>query len=116
MYLYKKCMGLFMITKKMLKFLNSLNKENKSNTDNLRLNRIQKRIDRELHNLLVLAKEHPDILLGKTWLNEKGKPNKNSRLRDLILVIKYISPDTDVQLIMKNIDDEHEKLVRSSIK
>jgi len=63
------------------------------------LDRIQKRIDRELGMALKLAKEYPEIFVGKS-----EEIRESNRLRTLLLIIKFMNPKIDVQMVLKNLD------------
>jgi len=67
------------------------------------LNRIQKRIDRELDNFYWLCKNCPEIFLY-SYKEEK----QHQRLRKILLCIKALNPKCDVELVLKNLKDEPE--------
>jgi hypothetical protein len=103
-----------MITEKMKEWLNTLpeipNKDVKYCVYN---NRIQKRIEKELDQLLWLCIKHPEIFLDEdSEINDMtGKIVSHRRLKKLILCLKNLNPTMDVELVLKNIKpDEEEKL------
>jgi len=70
------------------------------------MNRMQKRIDRELKMMLWLAINHSRIFLDeeKEWKNEAGKIVSHRRLKALLLTIKALNPKMEVELVLKNLD------------
>jgi hypothetical protein len=70
------------------------------------MNRMQKRIDRELQNMLWFAIHYPNIFLDedKPHKDAKGKVQANRRLKNLILTIKALKPKMDVVLVLNNMD------------
>jgi len=70
------------------------------------INRIQKRIERELSMLLWLAVHHPEIFLDeeKEWKNETGKITSHRRLKKLLLSLKALNPKIEVELVLKNLE------------
>jgi hypothetical protein len=72
------------------------------------LNRIQKRIERELSMLLWLAQNRPDILLKKPCFNDyghvRGRKSKyssgNERIRKIMLTVKALIGTKDVELFL----------------
>ena len=91
-----------MITPKMQKWLEAYKQriargEKKTVKDHIYLNRIHKRIDRELGMALLLAKENPEIFSGKMQIGE------SNRLRTLLFIIKFMNPKIDVQMVLKNL-------------
>lgn len=96
-----------MITKKMREYLNSMgSKPEKTVKHCVYMNRIQKRIARELDMLLWLAINHPDIFLNETreWLEDSGKIQSHRRLKKLLLTIKALNPDIAVELVLENLE------------
>lgn len=61
------------------------------------IHRIQKRIDRELDRLLWLCIHEPELFLNK-------KKSGNERLKKLLLCIKALNPNCDVELIIQNLE------------
>ena len=61
------------------------------------INRIKKRIDRELNYLLWLCIHELELFLNK-------KKSGNERLKKLLLCIKALNPNCDVQLVIKNLE------------
>jgi hypothetical protein len=70
------------------------------------MNRIQKRIDKELNAMLWLAINHPNILLDeeKEYRDESGKIICHRRLKKMLLSIKVVNPKMEVELVLKNLD------------
>lgn len=77
------------------------------------MNRMQKRIDRELKFGVWLAKHHPKIFLDeeKEWKDESGKIVSHRRLKALLIMIKLLNPNMEVELVLKNLNlpDEEDK-------
>lgn len=79
--------------------------------------RIQRRINRELDNLLWLAVNFPEILLYEDSKNEYGHIRKpytkhdspKQRLRKLLMVVKALNPKCDVELTLKNLEGDLDK-------
>jgi hypothetical protein len=61
------------------------------------LNRIQRRIDRELDFLLWLCIHKPEIFLNEKKLGKE-------RLKKLLLAIKALNPNCDVMLVIENLN------------
>ena len=59
--------------------------------------KIQKRIDRELDRFLWLCIHEPELFLNK-------KNCGNERLKKLLLCIKALNPNCDIQLIIQNLE------------
>jgi hypothetical protein len=98
-----------MITKKMLEFLKRAEKDpqlKKEPKYAVYLNRIQKKIDKDMDNMMVLAKYFPDLLLDeeREWKDETGKIISHRRLKKLLLTIKLLNPKMEVELVLKNLD------------
>lgn len=70
------------------------------------MNRIQKRIDKEMNALLWLAIHNPKILLDeeKEYRDSSGKIVCHRRLKKLLLSIKALNPKIEVELVLKNLD------------
>lgn len=70
------------------------------------MNRIQKRIEKEMDNMLWLAVNYPKILLDdeKEYKDETGKIVCHRRLKKLLLTIKAVNPKMEVELVLKNLD------------
>lgn len=102
-----------MITNDMRKYLESLSSkiEDKepSHLEYMKelvyLNRINRRIDRELDNLLWLCRNHPDI-----FLHGQKEDSPNMRLKKLLLCIKALNPRCDVELVLRNLKDESKEV------
>ena len=69
-------------------------------------NRMQKRIDRELDMLFWLCKNHPDVFLDEVteYKESSGKIMSHRRLKKLLLCLKMLNPNADVELVLKNLD------------
>jgi hypothetical protein len=70
------------------------------------MNRIQKRLERELDSTLWLAVHHPKILLDeeKEYTDSSGKIVCHRRLKKLLLIIKALNPKIEVELVLKNLE------------
>lgn len=70
------------------------------------LNRIHKRIDRELGKAFWLAQHHPKILLDREreYSNDTGTITSHRRLKTLLLIVKFLNPKMEVELVLKNLD------------
>lgn len=70
-------------------------------------NRIQKRIDKELENLLWLCEHHPEIFLDEEMeINDlSGKIVSHRRLKKLIICLKKLNPNSNVQLVLETIEE-----------
>lgn len=101
-----------MITPKMKEFLESL-PDNPTKTIKycVYLNRIQKRVDRELNQLFWLCRYHPQIFLDeeREWHDKSGKIVSHRRLKKLLLCLKVLNPNIDVELVLKNLKIPEEK-------
>ena len=100
-----------MITAKMMVFLvdymqRMAKGQKKTIKDCVYLNRIHKRIDRELKKALWLSKNCPDIFLDKEkeYSNDTGTIVCHRRLKALLFTIKYLNPKMEVELVLKNLD------------
>jgi len=95
----------------MRKWLENLSSksEDKSHIETMKrlvyVNRINKRIDRELDNLLWLCRNHPDIFLNA----KEDSPNSHMRLKKLLLCIKALNPKCEIELVLRNLKDEEQK-------
>jgi len=70
------------------------------------MNRMQKRIDREMKMMLWLAVNYPKFLLDedKEYKDDEGNIKRNRRLKTLMLTTKaVINPKMNVQLVMDNL-------------
>jgi hypothetical protein len=67
------------------------------------MNRMQKRIDRELEMGVWLTKNYPDIFRDE---NRNNKIHNNRRLRALMEMILAINPKMDLLLVLKNMPKE----------
>ena len=76
------------------------------------MNRIQKRIERELDMLLWLAIHHPEVFLDeeREWKEESGKIMSHRRLKKLLLSLKGLNPKMEVELVLKRLDYDEEIL------
>jgi hypothetical protein len=70
------------------------------------MNRIQKRLERELDSTLWLAVNHPKILLDeeKEYTDSSGKIVCHRRLKKLLLIVKAVNPKVEVELVLKNLE------------
>lgn len=96
----------------MKKYLQSIqNGEKKSVKHCVYINRMQKRITRELDYLLWLCIHHPKIFLDeeREHRDEIGKIQSHRRLKKLLLCVKALNPKIEVELVLRNLefpDDE----------
>ena len=89
-----------MITPTMRKWLESLpDKPERTTKYCVYMNRLQKRIALELDQLLWLCRKYPDIFLGD---EEKLR---HSRLKTLLLSLKALNPNCDVELVLSRLDE-----------
>lgn len=101
-----------MITKKMKKWLVKTFAEGKPIKKDVKycvyMNRIQKRIERELEMLLWLAKNHPDIFLDeeREYVDASGKIISHRRLKKIITVLLNLNPKMEVELVLKRLKEE----------
>lgn len=99
-----------MITPKMKKFLESLPKDTREIKKTVKhcvyLNRMQKRIDRELKMALWVALNHPEILLDREreYDDDTGCIMSHRRLKTLLLIVKALNPKIEVELVLKNLE------------
>ena len=96
-----------MITSRMKKWLENLpEKPQKTIKYCVYVNRLQKRIDRELDMLLWLSIHHPDIFLDEEneWIEDTGKIKSHRRLKKLLLSLKALNPKIDVELVLRNLE------------
>lgn len=70
------------------------------------MNRIQKRLERELDSTLWLAVHYPKILLDedKEYVDSTGKIVCHRRLKKLLLIVKALNPKIEVELVLKNLE------------
>jgi hypothetical protein len=70
------------------------------------MNRMQKRIERELNMMLWLSIHYPKILLDeeKEYRDENGKIICHRRLKKILLTVKALNPKMEVELVLKNLD------------
>lgn len=96
-----------MITKKMQKYIDSQPPlPEKTVKHCVYINRIQKRITRELDMLFWLCKHHPEIFLDEEteYKETSGKIMSHRRLKRLLLCLKFLNPNADVELVLRNLD------------
>lgn len=96
-----------MITKKMRKYLESVSDEKKRGVKHcVYVNRMQKRIDRELSHLLWLCINHPNIFLDeeREHKDETGRIQSHRRLKKLLLCVKALNPKIEVELVLRNLE------------
>ena len=74
------------------------------------MNRLQNRIDRELDMFLWLCVNRPDLFLAQ---REGQEPNE--RLKKLILALKNLNPQCDIQLVLERLPDPRERLSHDPI-
>ena len=72
------------------------------------INRVQKRIDKELDNLLWLCIHHPEIFIDEeTEVNDlTGRIVSHRRLRKLMLCINNLNPNMNVALVLEKLKTE----------
>jgi hypothetical protein len=98
-----------MITRKMREWLNSLPENPAKDTKYcVYMNRIQKRIDEELENLLWLCIKHSDIFIDEEKeINDlTGKIVSHRRLRKLLICVNNLNPNMNVELVLKKLKQE----------
>ena len=94
----------------MKKYLESLPKNHKEIKRTVKhcvyINRMQKRIERELKMLLWLAINYPEIALDREreYDDDTGKIMSHRRLKTLLLVVKALNPKIEVELVLKNLE------------
>lgn len=96
--------GIIIITDKQREWLQKIVAgEPKPKYYGLYMNRVQKQIDKNINNVLWLAKHRPDILLDEGGFGDKPR---HQRLQALMLIIKILKPHYNVILEMaKDIED-----------
>jgi len=102
-----------MITNEMKRYLEKMDEEKSKKLNQMEiikravyLERIQKRLDRELDNLYWLCKNHPQVFLGS--YRQKGEENSHKRLKKILLCVKALNPKMEVELVLRNLKDEPE--------
>jgi hypothetical protein len=76
------------------------------------MHRMRSRIDRELDMALWLARNHPSVFFGeRRTLNEYNhliwkKSKRKERLKKLLLVIKALNPKCNIELVLREIENE----------
>lgn len=72
------------------------------------MNRVQKRIDKELDNLFWLCQHHPEIFMDEeTEINDlSGKIVSHRRLKKLLLCVNSLNPNMDVELVLRKLKEE----------
>lgn len=99
-----------MITSTMKEYLESLPKNHKEIKRTVKhcvyINRMEKRIEREMKMLLWLAINFPEILLDREreFSDDTGKIMSHRRLKTLLLVVKALNPKIEVELVLKNLE------------
>lgn len=98
-----------MITGKMLAYLQRAEKDpqlKKTPKYAVYINRIQKKIDKDLDNMVLLAKIFPDLLLDeeREWKDETGRIIAHRRMKKLLITLKLLNPKMEVELVLKNFD------------
>jgi hypothetical protein len=104
-----------MITPTMRKFLEDVDKHPeklKEIKTCVYMNRIQKRIEKEMDATLWLAVHYPNILLDeeREYTDASGKIVCHRRLKKLILIVKAVNPKMEVDLVLKNIEFPEKEL------
>lgn len=100
-----------MITRKMRKWLESLPENPPKDIKYcVYLNRIQKRIDEELEQLLWICSQHPEIFIDEeTEINDlTGKIVSHRRLRKLMLCVNNVNPNMNAALVLEKLRSEEE--------
>jgi hypothetical protein len=82
------------------------------------MNRIQKRIEKEMDSTLWLAIHYPKILLDeeKEYVDSTGKIVCHRRLKKLLLVVKAVNPKMEVELVLKNLEFPETEVPAGNIK
>ena len=82
------------------------------------MNRIQKRIEKEMDSTLWLAIHYPKILLDeeKEYQDASGKIVCHRRLKKLLLVVKAVNPKMEVELVLKNLEFPEKEQPQGDIK
>lgn len=72
------------------------------------INRIQKRIDKELDNFLWLCVNHPEIFIDEEFeINDNtGKIVSHRRLRKLMVCLNNLNPNMNVSLVLEKLREE----------
>jgi len=95
------------LTKKMKEYLENLPEGAEKTVKHcVYMNRMQKRITRELDMLLWTCIHHPKIILDeeREWKDTSGKITSHRRLKILLLCIKALNPRIEVELVLKNLE------------
>lgn len=81
------------------------------------MNRIQKRIEKEMDSTLWLAIHYPKILLDeeKEYTDATGKIVCHRRLKKLLLVVKAVNPKMEVELVLKNLEFPEKEVAQGNI-
>jgi len=99
-----------MITEKMKRWLSTLiGRDIKKDAKYyIYMSRIQRRIDRELDNLLWLAKHYPEVFLDKEhqYYDEYGQITPHRRLKKLIRILLDLYPTAEIEFVLKNVEKE----------
>jgi len=101
-----------MITEKMKKWLESLPEEPiKDVKFCVYMNRIQKRIDRELENFLWVCKNFPEIFLDEeVEVNDlSGRIVSHRRFKRLLECVLNLNPEMNIELVLKRLEGEKPK-------
>lgn len=101
--------GIQMITRKMFQYLEEYSKSpNQKRTVKhcVYINRMQKRIDKELDMLFKLANKFPEVFLdrAKEYTDDTGTIVSHRRLKKLLLSVKLLNPKMEVELVLKNLE------------
>jgi len=98
-----------MITEKMIEWLKSLPDEPVKDVKFcVYMNRIQKRINRELENFLWVCMNFPELFLDEEIeINDlSGKIVSHRRFRKLLVCVKKLNPEMDLELVLKRLEEE----------
>lgn len=98
-----------MITAKMRDWLEKITKNPQMKTSikySVYINRIQKRIEKELDALLWVSVHYPQIILDdeREYRDDTGRIVCHRRLKKLLLTIKALNPKTEVELVLRELD------------
>jgi len=109
-----------LITRKMRKFLEEIEQHPelmKKIKYCVYMNRIQKRIEKEMDSTLWLAIHYPKILLDeeKEYQDASGKIVCHRRLKKLLLIVKAVNPKMEVELVLKNLEFPEKKQPQGNI-
>ena len=101
-----------MITKKMKQWLKSLPDEPVKDVKFcVYINRIQKRIERELENFQWVCKNFPEIFLDEEVEinNLSGRIVSHRRFKKLLECVLSLNPEINIELVLKRLENEKPK-------